>query len=65
MRDAKKDIYLGANNPAAKSVVCLDTGEIFPTIRDAAKAKCLCRDTVQNYLSGKSKGGGGYHLAYV
>lgn len=65
MSDAKKVAYLGANNPAAKSVICLDTGEVFLTITDAAKAKQLCRDTIRKYLSGKSNGGGGYRWAYA
>lgn len=65
MSAAKKEAYLSGNNPAAKSVICLDTGEVFPTIKDAAKAKCLCRDTIQKYLCGKSKGGGGFHWAYA
>lgn len=65
MSDAKKVAYLGVNNSAAKSVICLDTGEVFLTINDAARAKQLCRDTIRKYLSGKSKGGGGYRWAYA
>lgn len=65
MRNAKKDLYLGANNPAAKSVICLDTGEKFPTVSSAAEAKHLCRTTISNYLSGRSKGGGGYRWKYA
>lgn len=64
MKDAKKDMYLGADNPAARSVICIDTGKVFPTIRSAAKAKGLCKDTISKYLSHKSNGGGGYRWEY-
>lgn len=61
---AHKGKKTGAENPASRAIICIDTGEIFPTIKSAAKAKNLCRDTIQNYLNRKSNGGGGYRWKY-
>jgi hypothetical protein len=65
MRNAKVGKYLGGSNPAAKSILCEDTGEIFNSIIEAAKAKGLCCSTISKYLNGKSNGGGGYHWRCV
>lgn len=55
----------GADNPAAKSVMCLETGEIFPTTVSAAKAVNVSRGTICSCLLGRSKTAGGYHWKYA
>lgn len=55
----------GADNPAAKSVVCIETGEIFPTTVSAAKAVNVSRGTICSCLLGHSKTAGGYHWKYA
>lgn len=65
MRDAKKGLYLGSNNPAAKSVICLETGKIFPTTKSAAAFVNVSRGTISSCLSGRCKTAGGYHWKYV
>ena len=55
----------GADNPAAKSVICLETGEIFPTTVSAAKAVNVSRGTICSCLLGRSKTAGGYHWKYA
>lgn len=37
MSKAKEGLYLGGNNPSAKSVICLNTNKVFETIREANK----------------------------
>lgn len=65
MSNAKRGLYLGGKNPAAKAVICIETGEIFSTVKEAAASKNICRETIRNFLSGRSKGGGGYHWKYA
>ena len=55
----------GADNPAAKSVLCIETGEIFPTTVSAAKAVNVGRGTICSCLLGRSKTAGGYHWKYA
>lgn len=55
----------GADNPAAKSVLCIETGEIFPTTVSAAKAVNVSRGTICFCLLGRSKTAGGYHWKYA
>lgn len=55
----------GADNPAAKSVMCIETGEIFPTTVSAAKAANVSRGTICSCLLGRSKTAGGYHWKYA
>lgn len=55
----------GADNPAAKSVMCIETGEVFPTTVSAAKAVNVSRGTICSCLLGRSKTAGGYHWKYA
>lgn len=42
----------GANNPRAKKVVCIETMEVFGTIKEASK---WCGGNIKQFLSGKTK----------
>ena len=48
-----------------KKIRCVDTGETFSSIQDAAKFAGVCRTAVSNYLSGRSKSCGNYHFEYA
>ena len=37
MSDAMKGKYIGSKNPSARKIVCLNTGEIFKTMKEAAE----------------------------
>lgn len=47
-----------------KKVMCVETGVIFHSIQDAATFANVCRTSVSNYLTGRSKTCGGYHFEY-
>ena len=53
--------FSGANHPGAKAAICLETGMIFSTVKEASK---WCGGNVGQYLRGKSKIAGGYHWMY-
>lgn len=55
----------GADNPTAKRVMCIETGEIFLTTVSAAKAVNISRGTICSCLLGRSKTAGGYHWKYA
>ena len=65
MRGAR-DSVTGAKNPAAKKVVCLNTGDIFGCIKDAT---LWLKETgkggnVKQCLSGITKTAGGFKWDY-
>ena len=46
-------------------VMCLETGEVFKSGRDAAEKLGLCRSKISNVCHGKRKTTGGYHFKFV
>lgn len=56
---------LGAENPMAKSVYCVETGEVFGSIKEAADSVGLCRVAVSRCVRGLAKTSGGLRWAYV
>lgn len=65
MSERQKALHSGANNPIAKAVICIETGEVFPTIASAAKAINVSYQTVSSCVRGISKSAGGYHWKYA
>lgn len=55
----------GGNSPSAKKVKCVETGEIFPSAREAAEFAKVCKSSITNCTSGLSKTAGGYHWEKV
>lgn len=53
------------NNPRARRVKCLETGEIFNCMNDAAKAFGITRQCITKCCQGKWAKAGGYHWEYV
>lgn len=46
-------------------VRCVDTGIVFASVEDAALTIGVCRTSVSNVLTGRSKTAGGYKFEYV
>lgn len=53
--DAKKD---------KKSIVCIETGVVYPSIHECARQMNLCATTICAVLNGRHKSTGGYHFKY-
>lgn len=55
----------GGGRPS-KRVICIETGEVFDSIADAARAKDIynCRNNIRLVCQGKFKQCGGYHWKY-
>lgn len=47
---AKSDMYLGKDNPQARKVINITTGEIFDTLRDASKAMSCSESHLRKYI---------------
>ena len=48
-----------------KQVICVETGEIFPSVTAAARSIGVCQESVSSALRGKSKTSGGFHWKYL
>jgi group I intron endonuclease len=55
---------MGKNNPAAKSVVCVQTGKVFDTVKDAAVAYGLNKNCVSHNLNKRNKTVGKQKLTF-
>lgn len=53
------------NQKNHKPVFCLETGEIFVSVTDAAKAKGVCMDMMSKTCLGKTRSCKGQHFFYV
>ena len=65
--DYRRKAFVGENNPHAKAVVCIETGQIFPTGRDASKFLGLGRSAICSAISrGHGVGScGGFHWRFA
>lgn len=55
----------GAENPAAKKVKCIETGEIFGTLKEAAETKNASPNHISSCCHGHRKTCGGFHWEFV
>lgn len=55
----------GGNSYTAKKVRCVETGEIFPSSREASEFVHRTKSAINNCIYGKSKTCGGYHWERV
>lgn len=62
LRNAKIGKYFGGNNPSAKSVVCVNTGEIFSTTKEASDIMKCCRENISACCRGRLKSAGKHPL---
>lgn len=63
--EAKRGTQGGKNNPRARKVLCVETGVMFDTIKDAG---CFTGGSPKNIISccrGRLQTSGGYHWKYV
>ena len=56
--------YKGANNPRAKRVLCISTGEIFNCIKDASIKYGIQICNISGVCKGRLKSAGGYEWRY-
>ena len=54
--EALKGKYAGGNHPKARSVICLETKQVFDTIKDASE--WLGKGNIKNHLKGGTKSAG-------
>lgn len=57
--------YYGKDNPSARRVCCVETGEVFDCIKDAAEKYGVNRNHICSCCTGKRKSTGGFHWEYV
>jgi len=55
----------GKPSPFKKPVKCLDTGQEFPSITEAAEARKVSATALSNNLNGHTKTCGGYRYEYI
>jgi phage pi2 protein 07 len=63
-RQRISEAQLGGKNHMAKKVKCIETGEIFDTVKEAEEW-CGIKDGVTDCCKGKYKTAGGFHWEYV
>lgn len=49
----------------SKRVICVETGEVFESTRDASRKTGIANGNISNVCNGKHKRAGGYHWKYV
>ncbi len=55
---------IGGNNPRSRSVRCVETGEVFATVKIAAEWVKVARSTLSDALNGRTESCRGYHWVY-
>lgn len=60
-----KGQLVGEKNPMATKVSCVETGELFNTITEAAKSVGVCRVAISRCVRGLSHTSGGYKWRYA
>lgn len=48
-----------------KKAVCVETGEVYPSLSEASEAAGVSSNAISNALCGESKTSGGYHWTYA
>lgn len=61
----RKGARKGAHHPSAKSVRCIETGQVFSTIAQARDALGVTDSSISKVCRGKLKTTGGYRWEYV
>lgn len=52
-------------NGNSKKVKCIETGEVFDSVTDAARAMDCARETIRDVCKGKGKTAKGYHWSFI
>lgn len=61
----RKKMLSASIKACQKSVLCVETGELFNSVRDAAKSKGVCQSSISFVCSGRYKTAGGYHWRFI
>ena len=63
--DSKRGVYAGSNNPRARKVLCVETGVVFDTIKDAGVFTGGSPCNIGHCCHGRLKTSGGYHWQFA
>jgi hypothetical protein len=63
--ESKTGKQTGKNNPRARKVLCVETGVIFDTIKEAGEFKGGSEKNIISCCRGRLQTSGGYHWRYV
>jgi hypothetical protein len=64
-RAKKVGLHHREHSPTKKQIMCIETGEIFRSVSEAARKMNITRICISYVLSGKQKHAGGYSWALV
>lgn len=64
MSESRKGKTIGATHVQSKQIICINTGEVYESIGEAARILNISRTGIINNLQGRSKSAGGYKWAY-
>lgn len=64
-KSLSKEVKQKRNDSHKKKVLCIETGEIFKSVNEAADFAGTFHSAVSRVLKGKAKTTGGYHFAYA
>lgn len=62
--ESLKGKFEGSKNPSAKAVVCIETGRVFQTMKDAQTETGIRWQGISHAVRGVRKTAGGYHWKY-
>lgn len=60
-----REHVIGSNNPSAKKVVNIDTGEVFGTLSEASAKYGVSRQAIGKVCNGHRKTSGGYKWRFL
>jgi hypothetical protein len=60
-----KGLMTGGKNPLARAVICIETGEIFTSVKEAADSIGTTRVNVSRCVNGQNKTAGGFHWRHL
>lgn len=64
MSKARKGKFTGADNPHARAIICIETKQVFLTLKEAAEFCNYDKSNFQKHLAGKQKTCRGLHFMY-
>lgn len=64
-REKIRQANIGANNHSARKTMCVETGQVFDTITEAAKSIGKTPEAIYACCKGKCHTAGGYHWRYI
>lgn len=65
MSESRKGIHAGGKNPRARKIMCIETGEVFNCMKDAAISMNVDVSAISQVCRGVAKSAKGYHWRYA